>query len=172
MNEHLADAFGIMIKQWTLNQAAAEADWVIAEGIWGPSVNGRGLRDMKAPGTAYDDPQVGKDPQPATMADYQDLPNNDQGDYGGVHINSGIPNHAFYLAATKIGGNSWEGAGPIWYKTMTDSRLKSDATFQQFADLTVANAGGHTKEVTAAWEEVGITVKAAYGTNGYAPKEL
>ena len=55
---------------------------------------------MKAPGTAYDDPVLGKDPQPAHMDDFVET---DQ-DNGGVHINSGIPNHAFYLAATAIGG--------------------------------------------------------------------
>ena len=49
---------------------------------------------MKAPGTAYDDDVLGKDPQPATMDDYVRTGR----DNGGVHINSGIPNHAFYLA--------------------------------------------------------------------------
>ena len=62
---------------------------------------------MKAPGSAYDDPVLGKDPQPATFADYVQT----TGDNGGVHLNSGIPNRAFYLAATAIGGNAWEGAG-------------------------------------------------------------
>ena len=55
---------------------------------------------MAAPGTAYDDPVIGKDPQPADMAHYVDTTD----DNGGVHINSGIPNRAFYLAATAIGG--------------------------------------------------------------------
>ena len=59
---------------------------------------------MKAPGTAYDDPLVGKDPQPAHMDDYVETIR----DNGGVHINSGIPNRAFYLAATEIGGYAWE----------------------------------------------------------------
>ena len=58
------------------------------------------LRSMKAPGTAYDDPVLGKDPQPAAMAGYVQTST----DNGGVHINSGIPNHAFYLAAIAIGG--------------------------------------------------------------------
>lgn len=45
---------------------------------------------MKAPGTAYDDPVLGKDPQPAHMQAYV----NTTDDNGGVHINSGIPNRA------------------------------------------------------------------------------
>ena len=60
---------------------------------------------MKAPGTAYDDPRLGKDPQPAHMDDYVETTE----DNGGVHINSGIPNHAFYLAATALGGRGLGG---------------------------------------------------------------
>src|SRR5207245_11445416 len=92
---------------------------------------------MKDPGTAYDDPTLGKDPQPADMAHYD----NTMDDSGGVHINSGIPNRAFYLAATAIGGLAWEGAGRIWYRTLTDPRLRSDADFPTFAALTTDNAG-------------------------------
>ena len=61
---------------------------------------------MSAPGTAYDDPILGKDPQPADMDHYVELKEDE--DDGGVHINSGIPNRAFYLAATAIGGPAWE----------------------------------------------------------------
>jgi Zn-dependent metalloprotease len=105
-----------------------------------------------------DVPKIGKDPQPATMADYQDMPVDEDNDMGGVHINSGIPNKAFYEAATRIGGKSWEGAGQIWYKTLTGGELVARATFQQFADLTFKNAGDHQKEVAGAWEAVGITI--------------
>ena len=71
-----------------------------------PAFQGDALRSMKAPGTAYDDPLVGKDPQPAHMNKYVET----QQDNGGVHINSGIPNHAFYTVATTLGGRSWEAA--------------------------------------------------------------
>ena len=47
---------------------------------------------MKEPGSAYDDPVIGKDPQPGHMNDYVKTTS----DNGGVHINSGIPNRAFY----------------------------------------------------------------------------
>jgi Zn-dependent metalloprotease len=73
---------------------------MIGSEVWTPNIAGDALRSMKAPGTAYDDPLVGKDPQPAHMDDYVETIQ----DNGGVHINSGIPNHAFYLAATEIGG--------------------------------------------------------------------
>ena len=36
---------------------------------------------------------------------------NTTSDNGGVHINSGIPNHAFYLTAVALGGNAYDKAG-------------------------------------------------------------
>ena len=157
LNESLADVFGIMVKQWGLDpgnpQEAAEANWLIGEGIWATGINGRALRDMENPGTAYDDEKVGKDEQPAHWKDFKILKRSQ--DNGGVHYNSGIPNRAFYLAATKIGGFSWEGAGPIWYNALASGKLPTRATFKEFADLTVANAGEHGDKVKEAWEEVG-----------------
>ena len=91
---------------------------------------------MKAPGTAYDDPLVGKDPQPGHMDDYVETIR----DNGGVHINSGIPNHAFYLAATAIGGYAWEVTGRIWYEALRDPALRPDSGFAAFARLTVVAA--------------------------------
>ncbi|GAB3579511.1 M4 family metallopeptidase [Calidifontibacter terrae] len=163
LNESVSDVFGSMVKQRVLGQSAKEADWFIGEGLFTAKVNGKALRSMKAPGTAYDDPHLGKDPQPDSMAGYQDLPHTDAGDNGGVHINSGIPNRAFYLAATGIGGNSWEGAGPIWFDTLTQGALPKDSSFATFADATISAAGkryggGSSQEdaVRAAWTTVGV----------------
>lgn len=157
LNESIADVFGIMIKQWGENpekpQTAAEANWLIGEGIWAKGVNGRALRDMKAPGTAYSDSRVGSDSQPAHWKDFKKLPLSV--DRGGVHINSGIPNHAFYLAATIIGGYAWETAGPAWYKALTCGELRPNASFKEFADLTISNAGEHEAEIREAWTQVG-----------------
>ncbi|GGT07889.1 M4 family metallopeptidase [Streptomyces chromofuscus] len=159
LNESVSDVFGALIKQYTLGQTAAEADWLIGAGLLAPRVSGVALRSMKAPGTAYDDDVLGKDPQPATMEDYVRTGR----DNGGVHINSGIPNHAFYLAATALGGNAWERAGQIWYDVLTGGELKEDAMFADFATLTVAAArarfGDGSEELRAvskAWEQVGV----------------
>ena len=73
------------------------------------------------------------------MSDYKDLPNTEQGDHGGVHINSGIPNRAFYLAATALGGKSWERAGKVWYQALTQ-KLQSDADFEAAAQATIQAA--------------------------------
>jgi Zn-dependent metalloprotease len=159
LNEHVSDAFGVLAVQYAAKQTADEATWLIGDGLFTDSVEGKALRSMKAPGTAYDDDVLGKDPQPAHMDHFVDTFE----DNGGVHINSGIPNHAFYLAATEIGQNAWEGAGKIWYETLTGGKLKSDATFAEFAKLTAATAvelfGEGSKEVkavNAAWEGVGV----------------
>src|SRR5215510_2861601 len=125
LNESMSDVFGSLVKQYALKQTADKADWLIGEGLFTPNVKGVALRSMKAPGTAYDDPTLGKDPQPAHMKDYQKMTE----DSGGVHINSGIPNHAFYVVAMEIGGYAWEKAGKIWYVTLRD-RLRSRSGFQ------------------------------------------
>jgi len=90
---------------------------------------------MKAPGTAYDDPVLGKDPQPAHMKQYV----TGADDNGGVHINSGIPNRAFCDAATTLGGYAWDVAGRVWYRTLT-AKLFPKAQFQDFANATVSTA--------------------------------
>src|SRR5262249_39364946 len=119
LNESVSDVMGSLIKQRQLNQTADQADWLIGAKLLTANVQGVALRSMKAPGTAFDDPVLGKDPQPRHMKNYLRT----HADYGGVHINSGIPNHAFYLVATQIGGFAWEKAGRIWYETLRDPRV-------------------------------------------------
>jgi Zn-dependent metalloprotease len=158
LNESFADVFGILVKQRLENETALETDWMMGEGLLAPNVQGTGIRSLKAPGTAYDDPVLGKDPQPAHMRDkYMG-----DDDNGGVHINSGIPNHAFYLAATEIGGYAWEKAGKIWYISLRD-RLRNKADFKTAADTTIKVAGElygvDSSEKTAvenAWLKVGV----------------
>jgi Zn-dependent metalloprotease len=157
LNESLADCFGSMVKQYAVKQTSEQADWLIGEGIFTSKVKGRALRSMKAPGTAYDDPHLGKDPQP----DHYSKLLVTKDDAGGVHTNSGIPNHAFYLVCIALGGHSWDRAGRIWYTTMTDRRLKGSANFKDFAKLTIENAGKLYDDkvshaVAQAWSQVGV----------------
>jgi Zn-dependent metalloprotease len=153
LNESLSDVFGSCVKQRLLGETADKADWLIGEGLFLPGVQGRALRDMARPGTAYDGPTLGKDPQVGDMRDYVDTDD----DNGGVHTNSGIPNRAFYLAAIAIGGNSWEGAGRIWYAALTGGDVKPDSDFAAFAAATIAAAGDRADEVRAAWTTVGVS---------------
>jgi hypothetical protein len=153
LNESMSDVFGICAKQRLLGQTADEADWLIGAGIFLPGIDARALRDMAHPGTAYDDARLGKDPQVGDLADYVDTTD----DNGGVHINSGIPNRAFYLSATAIGGSAAEGAGQIWYDALTSPAVGPRTDFAGFAAATVAAAGAHAILVRKAWLAVGVT---------------
>lgn len=167
LNESFSDVFGSLVKQYLLGHTANRADWLIGEGLFTANVNGVAIRSMKEPGSAYNDPVLGTDPQPGHMNNYQDL--SPWEDNGGVHINSGIPNHAFYFVATAIGGYAWEQAGQIWYITLRD-RLRRNATFQDAANQTFQVAGDlygtgskEQQAVRTGWAEVGITVEERGG---------
>jgi Zn-dependent metalloprotease len=161
LNESMSDVFGSLVKQHHLGQTAEEADWLIGTGLFGPEVdNATALRSMKEPGSAYEDDVLGKDPQPGHMDDYDNTPRDNQG----VHINSGIPNRAFYLCATAIGGHAWEKAGKVWYDTLTGGAVKRDTDFAAFAAATKETASrlygsssAEAKAVSDAWNEVGVT---------------
>ncbi|MBX9608381.1 MAG: M4 family metallopeptidase [Gammaproteobacteria bacterium] len=161
LNESMSDVFGSLVKQWVLNQTADEADWLIGSDIFTPGIEADALRSLKAPGSAYDSPDMGKDPQPAHFSQYVNLPDTEDGDWGGVHINSGIPNKAFFLVATAIGGHAWEAPGQIWYSAL--KAAGPNTQFREFAELTCLQAGrlfgtGSTQQqaVVHGWGEVGI----------------
>jgi Zn-dependent metalloprotease len=163
LNESIADVFGVLVKQYALSQDAAAADWLIGGDLLLPGVKGVALRSMVHPGTAYDDPRLGKDPQPDNMSGFVKTTD----DNGGVHYNSGIPNRAFALAATAIGGPAWEKAGRVWYDVLTGGALAADADFADFAQLTIAAAatrfGADSPEaagVRDGWTTVGVGADA------------
>jgi Zn-dependent metalloprotease len=160
LHESICDVFGSLVKQRERAQTAVEADWLIGEGVLARGIKGTALRSLRAPGTAYDDPLIGADPQPSHMSQLVS-----SGPDGGVHVNAGIPNHAFYLASIKIGGNAWERSGRVWYETLCDPALERDADFARFAELTVATArriygdGSHELgSIQEAWQAVGVDV--------------
>ncbi|HKS25119.1 MAG TPA: M4 family metallopeptidase [Thermoanaerobaculia bacterium] len=172
LNEHVSDVEGILVKQFTFRQTARESDWYIGKGLFTNAVRGKAIRSMAAPGTAYDDPVLGRDPQPAHMRDYVDTDD----DNGGVHINSGILNHAFYLNAIALGGYAWEVAGTIWYVTLTE-RLPSSAGFDDFAQLTIDVAGemfgngGRVQQIVIAnWFKVGLLPRLPPTQSPIAPR--
>lgn len=158
LNESLSDVFGVLVEQRELGQDADKASWLVGAGIFTDEVEGVALRSLKAPGTAYDDDVLGRDPQPAIMADYVET----ESDNGGVHINSGIPNHAFYLAATAVAGPTWAGVGQV-YDAVLSGSIPSDCDFPTFARATNAAAakrfGTDSREAGAvadAWAQAGV----------------
>ncbi|MFS0883750.1 M4 family metallopeptidase [Aeromicrobium sp. 179-A 4D2 NHS] len=153
LNESIADVFGALVEQHAANQTADEASWLIGQGLFTDQVEGDALRSMAAPGTAYDDDVLGKDPQPAHMDDFIDTTD----DNGGVHLNSGIPNKAFHLVATGLGGFAWEVAGRIWLDALLGD-LSPQADFEEFARATIVAAQAHDAAdvVRDAWQAVGV----------------
>lgn len=160
LNESFSDVFGSLVKQYRRRQSAKDADWLIGKGLLATGIKGKALRSMKEPGTAYDDDLLGKDPQPGHMNDYVRT----HDDNGGVHINSGIPNRAFYETAIRLGGFAWQKAGQIWYVALRDklrptSQFKDAARATLMAGRELYGAGSlEFKAVRQGWAEVGIKV--------------
>ena len=161
LNESLSDVFGVLVEQFALGQNADNASWLVGQGLFLPAVQGRALRSMIEPGSAYDDDVLGRDPQPADMDGYVET----RSDNGGVHINSGIPNRAFASAAIELGGPAWDRAGQVWFDVATDSALSPTIDFDGFATATVAAAANRfgnesdvRRAVSKGWSTVGIAV--------------
>lgn len=155
LNESFGDVMGSLVKQWRRRQAARRADWLVGRQMMGPAVKARALRTL-AGGKAFEnDPLLGTDPQPKYYRDRIRIPDPDVA----AHLNSGIPNHAFYLVATRLGGYAWTRAGAIWYETMTTIPRRSG--FRAAARLTTTIArqrfGSRVGRLVAeAWGEVGV----------------
>lgn len=161
LNEHFSDVIGVLVDQFCDNVTSAAHHWLVGPGLFTDQVKGKALRSMIEPGTAYDDPKLGKDRQPAHMKDKF----TGWADNGGVHINSGIPNRAFALFAKAVGGYAFERPLAIWYATNCgEDRVGANASFQDFADKTMVHcatiAPRQKNNLKDAWGEVGITVKA------------
>jgi bacillolysin len=147
LNESMSDAFAVMVD--TLNWTIGET--VVKDLVDFPTGS---LRDMADPHNGGSSGSASW--QPANMGEFVSTTD----DNGGVHTNSGIPNHALYLVATSIGRTE---ASRIWYRALTDYLTRSSqfvdariATVQAAADLYGASSG----EVTAvknAWSSVGVT---------------
>lgn len=152
LNESMSDVFGTMFRQWRKNQTVDQADWLIGADIIGPKAATKGytcLRDMADPGAQH---CLSK--QPAHYRDY--VPGGDP------HTNSGIPNRAFYLTASAIGGQSWAKAGKVWYAALTGPKASPNMKMKTFANRTRAAAKSLFgtavySAVDGAWQDVGVT---------------
>ncbi|HUR31646.1 MAG TPA: M4 family metallopeptidase, partial [Saprospiraceae bacterium] len=119
LNESFADVFGSMIDR---------NDWQIGEDVVNTNFFPSGaLRDLSDPHNGGAGPNDNAW-QPAHMNEYQNLPNTPEGDNGGVHVNSGIPNRAFFLFASVVGKQKAE---QVYYKALRDYLVKSS----QFIDM-------------------------------------
>lgn len=158
LNESLADVMGSLAKQFQAKQTADQANWLIGETVVGPEMPGA-IRSLKAPGTANP-----VDNQVATMDQYVQT----SLDSGGVHRNSGIANHAFYVTATTLGGNAWEAPGRIWYQALHSPQLHQNCTFTDFAQVTLTQAqrlygesSAEAQAVRTGWEAAHVPLAAS-----------
>ncbi len=146
LNESFADVMAVMVDR---------DDWLIGEDIVGPDVFPKGYA------RSFIDPAGGQ--QPAHMKDlYVGID-----DFGGVHVNSGIPNHAAYLLAT---AKSREVVEKIWYRTLYKHHIGSQASFIDMAEGTLTAcdelvaakqlAPGDCTATAEAWVGVGVLGKA------------
>ncbi|KAF5005503.1 hypothetical protein FDECE_8081 [Fusarium decemcellulare] len=164
LNESVSDVFGSMVLQWKQGQTVHEASWLLganiiyenSESLAGDMAKATSLRSLKDPSATSN-----MDPQPDNMS--HKLYYTGEQDNGGVHCNSGVPNHAFYKVAMELGGHSWDRAGKIWYATLTDSRMHPLTTFLEFARVTVDQAKilypgdvSIAEVVAKAWKDVGV----------------
>lgn len=154
LNESISDAFAVMVDT---------SNWQIGEQVMKDLVDypTGALRDLSNP---HNGGSAGSASwQPAAMSEFVSTTE----DNGGVHTNSGIPNHALYLVASSIGRSA---ASHIWYKALTNYLTRSS----QFVDARIAtvNAAGElygqsSSQVTAvknAWSSVGVTDSVATPT--------
>lgn len=119
LNESFADLFAVLID---------DANWTLGEGC-----------TNRAPGYIRNlaDPGQGLKHQPSHMSEYRHSANTKEGDWGGVHVNSGIPNRAAWLLAE---GLSKESLGNSIGRTMTGELYYRALTvylspYSQFIDL-------------------------------------
>jgi len=153
LNEATSDIFGACVEQFATNTDAGTFDWLIGDEVMAAGLYGEALRSMSHPGTAYDNPVLGTDPQPDHMSGY--VPGGDP------HVNSGIINRAFYLMAIELGTYP---AAKVWYATLqnlwpTTKFAEAASVCTQMArilarDRVIAPNGAQT--VRAAFREVGV----------------
>lgn len=163
LNESMSDVFGTLVEFYTFG---GNGDWMIGEDCYTPATAGDALRHMDDPHkatnkgyTANDDPDHYSERYTGT------------GDNGGVHINSGISNKAFYLlvnggthhlSGTTVTGLGTSKSGKIWFKSLA-SYMTSCTNFtgarKATLDATTALYGAGTTEyktVAKVWDACGV----------------
>jgi Zn-dependent metalloprotease len=155
LNESHSDVFGKMIEAHAKDQTVDQIDWVLGRGVFMPEIEGEGIRNMLHPGTAYDDPRLGKDPQPDCMSKYIEM----SFDNGGVHYNSGIVNRAFALFVVSLSGYEWKKAARVWFAARALSGANPSFANHAYYTLAAAKTLGTAadlKKLKAAWDAVEI----------------
>ena len=167
LNESWSDAFGVMVELYARGGVENANTWRIGEDAYTPATSGDALRYMDTPHSAGNYGYTTNDDPDHYTERYTGT-----GDNGGVHINSGIPNHVFYLVVkggthAHIPGPFVTGIGPdkaakIWYRALTTYMTSSTnfagartATLNAAADLYGTGSVEYTA-VANAWTACGV----------------
>ena len=110
----------VWLARQTVAQAANGEEGRLAYrgGHHGTGYDSKVATNVKAEKAYENDPLLGTDPQPKHLKNKY----NGSADNGGVHINSGIPNLAFYLTAMEIGGKHGKRPGRFGIRHCSSSR--------------------------------------------------
>jgi Zn-dependent metalloprotease len=127
LNESFSDMMGTAVDAWVNNRDADTHNWLIGEDIMADDLFGEALRNMAEPGTAYDNPIMGRDPQPRDMSGYFAPAD--------PHLMSGITNRWFYLICQEIG---MDAGTLIMYQTL--QKLWPNANFNDAAQVAADQA--------------------------------
>ena len=164
LNESFSDIFGAMVEAFADGGTSSDT-WKIGEDAYTPGTPGDALRRM-------DDPNAVGDPDHYSLRLYPGTctPSNSN-DQCGVHTNSSISNHAFYLLANggtnRVSGISVSSIGTtdaakIFYRALTVYMTSSTnfsgartATLNAATDLFGSSSTQYTRTATA-WCAVGV----------------
>ena len=157
LNESFCDVMASIIVQWSEKQPVDAASWIMGCDVIGPQLSVPGVRSFLPIPLYQGDPLLGDDLQPKHIDGFVHTTE----DYGGVHINSGIPNHAYYRAAQALGGKAWEKVGKIWFEGF--QALSAQANFVDAAEQTILAAQRLFPEAESAVRDAwaGVGIKAA-----------
>jgi Zn-dependent metalloprotease len=141
VNESISDCFAAVFNQWMRRLPAADpSGWLLGTDLLGPDARAHDfacMRDLARPNA------------PHCLTPQQNIVENmDPG--GDVHINSGIPNHAFSIFARALGGNAYDDPIKVWYAACTAQALSATATIADFAEATL--------RVAATWSDAARSV--------------
>jgi Zn-dependent metalloprotease len=160
LNESYADVFGALIDRsnWTIGEAVIKSPPF-------PVPYLRSLEDPHADNNYDPNDPINSIGQPATVDEYANLPLTRKEDNGGVHVNSGIPNHAAYLVGQALGPEKLE---QIYYRALTQY-LSPDSNFFDAARATVRAAqelysDAEANAVQQAFAQVGIDLQGSDNT--------
>lgn len=153
LNESMSDVFGVVFRQWHAKQDLSTAEWSIGSDMMGPTAIQLGwtcLRHVAEPSASS---SMTRQPSRYSEYDASEEP----------HINSGIPNRAFFLTTKALGLPSWTTGARIWYRALTSADASPAMTFSKFAALTVSAAielgdqiPGAVNAVRTAWNAVEV----------------